>query len=267
MAVQPPTKRRKGDDARAAIIRAGVEIVTSRGPIADPLGVELTEAISRADVPRSTGYRLFADDDLTAQEAFARDLAVDMFTQDPFSNMENMEAVALEVFAQFDADLFEAGTGEQLATALRELIRRATDASMVDLRSNPVFWSYMSAYGTTGRHEGEPAPGSVAKALADGEEATEFIEWYQAMAHQFGLRLKPGWTWFQFNGTASTAVLGTALRSGLNPYVNGVMRPTGPDGELQSWSAGGVLFEGLVLTALEPNPRVVNAANLTTWLP
>lgn len=105
----------------------------------------------------------------------------------------------------------------------------------------------------------------VMKAKTAPHDSGLEIALHRDLADGFGLRLRTGWTWENFDAAMSAIRLGTAARSGIVGALEGIMRTTGPDGEPEAWSVSAAL-EGLILTAFEANPRVNNAADLQSWL-
>ncbi len=259
----------KTTDARVAILQAGIELLVSGVPVRDPLGVELSQAIAQAGVPKSTGYRLFSDPDsgVSPQLTFAGQLAAELFDNRAIIGPKELEAIAMTVMVDYPDDIAETGTPAELASLFREIIRVVGAGVVHVFRHNRVFWGYISACTAVGSAESDRrSTNPVAAALTQGDANDEFLDWYRKLWEMMGLRLKPGWDWNQFDGAVSSAAIGTAVRASFHPHLDGVMRPTGPGGELQEWSTAAVLMEGFVLASSEPNPRVRNAADLSLWL-
>jgi hypothetical protein len=45
-----------------------------------------------------------------------------------------------------------------------------------------------------------------------------------------------------------------------------IERPTGDDGQLETWTQRSLNLEGLILTCFEPDPEAEVSADLSTWL-
>lgn len=78
---------------------------------------------------------------------------------------------------------------------------------------------------------------------------------YEGMAARLGLRLRGGLTLRQFAIAAESLGEGCALRSGVDGSdMSGILRPTGPQGDLRSWTLLGVGLEALVVQFFELDP-------------
>ena len=75
------------------------------------------------------------------------------------------------------------------------------------------------------------------------------------MAARLGLRLRGGLTLRQFAIAAESLGEGCALRNGVDgPDMSGILWPTGPQGDLRSWTLFGVGLEALVVQFFELDP-------------
>ncbi len=257
-------QRRSSDEIRDTVLAAARELIREGSGIA-PLNVDLSAAITAADVPRSSGYRAFGSDERSPQDEFVERLVESVIAggvhSDPSHTLGAVNAVLDGV-----PDLFDTGSSAELATVFRELIRVVTLANIETLIEREEFRVYVSVLAMlSDRTVAETSSLTAAVKRAEAQRSA-FWTLYRDMADLFGLRLRPGWTWETFDAAVSTAGYGAALRHNVNPYVTSIVRNTGPDGAPQEWSAFGVAFEGIVLTAAEQNPRMKNGADLSIWL-
>ena len=58
----------------------------------------------------------------------------------------------------------------------------------------------------------------------------------------------------QFTVTVGALAEGCSLRQRLDPDMDGILRPTGPDGEDQEWSVFAIGLEALQRLYFEPDP-------------
>ena len=71
------------DQARAALLGAGREILSEVGVSGGVGRVSLAEAINRSGVPRPSAYRVFGDSDLEPQRSFQDELIIDITEAGP----------------------------------------------------------------------------------------------------------------------------------------------------------------------------------------
>jgi hypothetical protein len=87
----------------------------------------------------------------------------------------------------------------------------------------------------------------AALVAAYSAHALRFEEAYTGLADFFGLQLQEPLTVRQFAIAAESLAEGSALRHHVcAPDMEGILRPTGPGGELQTWTLFGVGLESLV---------------------
>jgi hypothetical protein len=96
----------------------------------------------------------------------------------------------------------------------------------------------------------------IRQALLDGYGATTDLwsELYSAMLTHVGLRPRAPLTLRQFTVSVGALVEGCALRAGAERDQAAILRPTGPDGELQEWTLFGIGLEALAFQFLEVDP-------------
>lgn len=258
--------RTSRDTAKEMLLTAGREMLAERGMGVAWIGVDLSEVIKSSGVPKSSAYRIFSAGAGTPQSNFTGELMGSLLEGGAHSDPDLTIAAAAAVLDEHP-DLFDEGSPQELALVLRELIRRVANvnaAALVDSARLRVFVTALAAASDPGPN---PKSGSVAASLMAAEQQEPpFIPLYRDFAGLFGLRLRPGWSWHMFDAVTTSSTYGQALRHRFNEHVANIVRPTGPNGENQRWTTTGITFEGAVLIALEPNPRVTNAADLSSWL-
>jgi len=91
--------------------------------------------------------------------------------------------------------------------------------------------------------------------LAGYEGATQLWEdAYAALAATLGMRPRSPLTVRQFTVAVGALAEGCSLRQRLDPNMDGIRRPTGPDGEDQEWSVFAIGLEALQRLFFEPDP-------------
>ncbi len=251
-------------EARDQLVAIGIELLSKRGLRMDPLGIELTEAIAASNVPRSSAYRAFKHETLSAQEAFAQAVSTCLISLNTHGDVTGTIEVAMEVISS-RPDLLENGTKQELAFALRQLIRRSTDANVSGLEKSPLVWLYLGTLIAVGQSD-QPMDHPLVSTLRSPDRIALMVNFYRDMLESFGLRLRSGWSYERLDAAISATMLGYGARMIVDPLLRNIMRPTGSDGEEEPWTMAAIAIEGLVLAAAEPNPRVVNAADLSSWI-
>lgn len=252
------------DRVKGALLAAGRELLEAMGPATvSGIDVKLKDAIVAANVPKTSAYRVFADDERSPQSMFSAELVRTLLTSGNHTDPEVTLHAAGEVLAAHGESI-ATGTEQELAGVLRELIRVATSVNAAQLAESLDFRIYVGVLASISGSGPQIDPSIIDTVVAMEAEDSGFVSLYQELATIFGLRLRPGWTWSSFDAGATGASYGSALREAHNPHTP-IMRPTGPNGEDQAWTIVGVLMEGLILTAVEPAPDVERSADLSSW--
>lgn len=257
--------RMTAGEARAALLQAGRDLLADRGAHADPLGIDLASAVTKSGVSRSTAYRIYGDGSDSTRVTFTRDLVASLIEDGFAAELDLLRQATSEIIERNPA-VFETGTPAELAAVLREVVRVGTAVNFDAVTTDERFWLYCASLASAGNLDPTPDDDSpLPTALREAESPGRMVGFYRDMCELFGLRLKPGWTYERLEALSITLVIGNGLRHRVNPLLVDIPRPTGPDGAEQMWTASAVMFEGLILLALEMNPRYVAAADISTW--
>ena len=102
----------------------------------------------------------------------------------------------------------------------------------------------------------------IRQALLDGYEATTglWMDVHGALAAHLGFRVRWPFDLRHFTVSVGALVEGCALRQGAERGTPPIVRPTGPDGELQEWNLFGMGLEALTMQYFEPDPGWVPPA-------
>lgn len=257
----PERKYRKAADSKAQLIAAGRELLAERGLAPGLSRVTLNDAIERSGIPRSSAYRLYSGGP-GPLESFR--LALLEAISNDHMNRENTWGPINEVIDEHKEGL-ESGDPKRLATALRQIIR-------VGVQENLNGWIESTGwYVVASSMVAASSPGAEAEAdielLRTGENhlVDSIMPIYEATAKMVGLRPRAGTSWEQFARIVSGCLDGLALRNAVDPSLNEILRPTGPNGEMQTWTAAAVVFEALLVSYAEPDPGAPASADLTGW--
>lgn len=253
------------DRVKDAVLDAGRKLLVAQGPAATSgIDVKLKDAIVAADVPKTSAYRVFSDDEHSPQSMFSSELVRSLLTSGNHTDPAVTLDAAGEVLDAHVGSLAE-GTDQDRAVVLRELVRVATSVNNAQLAESIDFRIFVVVLASCSGPGVQVDPSIIDTVIGMEAEGSGFRTFYEELASLFGLQLRPGWTWSAFDAVATGASYGSALREGHNPHTP-IMRPTGPNGEDQEWSVVGVLLEGLILTATERAADAARSADLSTWL-
>lgn len=263
-APSPHQKRRRlsHDEARAALIEAGKELLLERG-LDIGLGlVTLNAAIVESGVPRASAYRVFERDDLDPQVAFRTDLLISYILSDP---LEKRRASAQAI----TDDVLEALATDDpiaLALAMREAIRLGFAGNVVSLAEDPNWRIIGPSWAATALTDW--APEELVQAHREGDMASVryFVPLYKEVSRACGLRLRPELDWATFALLANSTAASATFYMKYHPELRSIMRPTGPNGEMRPWSHAAILVEGLAMTSFVKDPDAAASADLTSWI-
>ncbi|MEE9414841.1 MAG: hypothetical protein V3V01_06105 [Acidimicrobiales bacterium] len=261
-----PAARIGRSEAKERLLSAGRKLLADRGIGAAEMGVELADAIGESGVPKSSAYRLFSSETGTPQSNYTSELMRSLLEGGAHSDPDLGRDAALTVLAEHPG-IFDDGSPLELAMVLRELVRQVSNANSAALIDSTSLRVYVTALASSVDPGPDPSPGSVEASLKASEaQEPPFIPLYKELTELFGLRLRLGWSWQMFDAVIASSTYGNALLHPFNEHVANIVRSTGPNGDDQQWTTTGIILEGTALIALEPNPRVTNAADLSSWL-
>ncbi len=147
-------------------------------------------------------------------------------------------------------------TPEGRLRGMRDVSRVAGDVALRTLVESPSWslWVGVWVLAVTGP-ESERGR-RIRAALLDGYEATTdlWMELHGGLADYLGLRVRAPLELRQLTVSIGALIEGCALREGAERGTPPVLRPTGPDGELQEWNLFGIGLEALVFQYLELDP-------------
>lgn len=255
-----PASRRSIDETRAALIDAGCAIVSDPGFAWGFAAVSFADAIRRSGVARASAYRAFNHHAYDPQESFRCEVLLELIRRTDVDR----EAV-LGAIVSVDGAIY-GQSPEGKAAHFREIIR----VGALAMRESNVSNHLLRAVEATraGASVGGPPDESMVDAFRESLRRSRgaFVPVYRELMRAFGLRLRPG---LSLDDVANIIVslAATSVRDwSTQPETREFERPTGFRGEDTVWSINGVLLEGLILVAFEPDPDSESSADLTSWL-
>lgn len=213
--------------------------------------ISLSETIVRAGVTRSTAYRSLADDELAPQSVLHREVLNQLLTR--YSRADNSHVLSDVLHEELtrQADNLASDESARRSYALRSIIRVASNASydmVVGLPQRSILTALYGALQSSGVDDWR------LEALRTGErEITSFqAEIYLGLVEGFGFTLREPLTIEHFTSAVLSLIEGMAIRQGVNEHVETFERPTGLNGEMETWTLFAVTVEALIVGMFRP---------------
>lgn len=269
------TRRRRipAREVRERMLAAAQAMVLEMGVTVSLDDVSLEDVMRRADVPRSSVYRLwpykgdFIDDLLCY-------LAAPIWVE-PASPPSQQRALnlALEVVRANQHRLVTAA-GRRAVT--REAARRAVAQNFQDMVASSGSWLIHLALAATVNSVRNPrARARIAAALQDAERARvdSLVRFYRVLAQMLGLRVREGYRFEHLAVAGGMVVQGLMMRQiiarnaegcpppagsgqswSLDALINDPLPGPGLDGGTAEWSFAAAAYLGIFEHILEPDP-------------
>lgn len=255
------------DDVRQQLVGAASELLRERGIDLALSAVPLSDVIDAAGVSRSTAYRSLADDTVAPQEVLHRELLAQLLTRATRDRNYSraVEAVSTELDRHQEA--LASGDVRAHTRVMRALIRAGINASYYEVAGSVERSVLTASYGSLRSLRTDAPSDWRYQKLVEGERelAGLFGDLYLGLSTLFRYRLRPEYTILQFSTAVASLIEGTAMRHDVSDHLQGVKRPTGPDGELETWTVCAVAFEGLYTAFFTPEDSREPFADLTRY--
>ncbi len=147
---------------------------------------------------------------------------------------------------------------ESRRSTMREVCRISTASNTRALRQSTDWLIWIGIWAITAVGGSPDRRSRIDAALEQSYQAvTERMEGiYQAGMDFIGYRVRPGLTVRQFTIAVAALAEGCVLRDRVDSkHMNGIIRPTGPDGEEQEWSLFGLALDALSSAFFELDPE------------
>lgn len=225
------------EEVRERMLQAAQDMVLETGVSISLEEMSLEDVMRRAQVPRSSVYRLwpykgdFVDDLLCrlAEPEWAG-------TAQPVKQQRALD-VAWEVV---NANQTRLSTEEGRRSVLREAVRLAVDVSFHDMGADPAWPVYMALTSTIGSVREPRVRTKIAKSLEDFERqrVDRLVRFFGEMAEAVGFRLRDGFRLEHLVVATGSMMQGLLLRSLIVRNTQGADPGTGAEG---GWSLGQVV--------------------------
>jgi hypothetical protein len=251
-------KRLSREELRSALLEAGREIVHDEGILPASSNLTFKRAFER--VEKHTGIRLTHASVIGRVWDNMADFQADVLASIAPEGRRPEAGVAIDAIKRLLSHL-DLSTAEYRDRALREVCRVAGAASTTAITdtTNWELWITVVAMANTAS-EPEQRQRIKASLMSGYKRLAEF--WSQNFAvlmQLLGLRLRQYLTMAQFSEAVTSYVEGCALRQRTSDHVEIIMRPTGPNGELEEWTLLAMGIEALVDQFFEPDPDAAAA--------
>lgn len=253
-----------GDQAREALIIAGIELMAEAGRPGSVGQASFSEAIGRSRVPRPSAYRLFGTDQLGAQVDFENQVAIAIVTR-AAGELFELDGPELR---ELIADAIGAGAivdSDELTPRLAEAIQLIGSTILDPDRGGQSRGMYLAAMaGTLARQPDAELDEAVRRAHRHIVDRTgRFLD---DLLDAFGLRLVPAWSAELLATSIIDTVVGATLSSRLQVGDHEVDPPARAPGGTEPWTRLSLHLAALISAATEPDPRRVASAQLDAWL-
>ena len=253
MAARQP--RHKRDELRELLLQKGQAILREEGFGTGAEVLTFKRVFDRLET--DTGIRLTNASVIRRmwenQADFQADVLVEIAKDENEDEFNRTVGAVEPVLATVDRS-----TPETRYLALRELCRVGGAANVEAVRQSSYWPLSIAVWALTAFDEEQAYRKRIEVALAAGYDAftDRIADVYAAMAAFLGFRLREQFTLHQFAVAVDALGQGCGLRDRVDPSkMEGIVRATGPDGEMQEWTLFAVAFEGLVRQFFEVDPN------------
>ena len=246
--------RRTKEDLRALLLDAAQTILREEGLGVGTDGLTFKRVFDR--VEQDTGLRLTNASVIRRvwenQADYQTDVLLDILSAD--DNTEEFNSTFGEIIPLMAG--FDLSTPARRWAALREVCRIGGRANIQALRASNTWSLWIGIWALATAGEVNEHKRRIQRALLDGYEsiAQLYLQTYTALAEFLGVRLQEGLTMRQMTVSVGALAEGCALRNRVDSDMDGIMLPTGPDGEVQEWTLFGLGLEALAMRYLEIDP-------------
>jgi AcrR family transcriptional regulator len=225
--------RRTGEQTKALLLRAGMQMLLERGMSAGVQHIRLQDVLRRTGLTTGAAYRLWAD-----QSDYHRDLAVAMMRMRVVGPADTMQAAIV--------DLIESGaSGEDVINAAALAHVRTANLDMSDPTDLLDAQSFLIALALRTTADTWPEL-TEASHERHRESVAAFSELYRRLMDAYGMRMREGLTLEDFSEALAAIAEGFAIRA-----LEGLEHPTyrldGADGlPTGEWTLLGLSVRALV---------------------
>jgi hypothetical protein len=191
------------------------------------------------------------------QADYQTDVLVSVAQQEGLGELDETFSAMVPLFSTLDLSTVEARE-----RSLRELCRVGGAANILALLESPnwslwiAVWALATAESLRPDEQRAENLARIRRALLAGYQGVTQLweDAYAALAASLGIRVRAPLTVRQFTLAVGALAEGCSLRQRLDPEMDGILRPTGTDGEDQEWSVFAIGLEALQRLFFEPDP-------------
>jgi AcrR family transcriptional regulator len=272
----PRRRRIPAAEVRERMLRAAQDIVLETGGVTISLeDVSLEDVMRRAQVPRSSVYRLWPYKGDFVDDLLCRLAEPGWVDSAQAVNQQRALDVAREVIAANKPLL---ATDEGRRAVMREAARRAVIVSLQDMSADPAWPVFLALNSTVGSVRDPGARARIASALEAFEKARvdSMVRFFEEIIGVIGLRVREGYRLEHLSVAAGAMMQGLLMRKltvrntdsavhrpgasgdwSLDEVVNGPLPGPGLGGERAQWSLVALAYLGIMEVFLEVDTDVV----------
>ncbi len=226
------------------MIDRGLEILATEGIEVGVPHLSIERVVRDLDLPRSSAYRPWVDDEMTPQECFRRQVLLSAIRGDASAGEKARMEAELAAHIPLPAEP---------APADPDRVRVAAAAAYAALKSSPGWRHHLVVLTIAGRTARTDPELLEAAREAERRTIARYSELYHAYAVHHGLRLRPGITIEHFTTLLGSLFAGLELRDGLNENLE-IDLPDS-DGTIRRHPLFVVGLEALMSRCFEPDPQ------------
>jgi len=241
------------DELRSLLLDAGRAILLDHGLQTEANSLTFKAALDR--VAADTGLR-FSNASIIGriwkdQREFRLEVLTSFASIDFRSEIDAVVAAISPVLA--DSDL---STEASRAIAIREVCRVGGARHVEALRDSPTFALWIGIWSIAASSDSSTERLVLHQALVDEYEAinSHFESAFEGLMDLLMVRVRKPLTVRQFADAVGALVEGCSLRDRVTEGMTSIMRPTGPNGQMQEWTTFSIGLVALANEFFEPVP-------------
>ena len=240
-------------ELRSLLLGAGRAILLDRGLETQASSVTFKAALDR--VAADTGLR-FSNASIIGriwkdQREFRLEVLNSFASIDYRSEIDSVVAAIAPVLAESDLS-----TEASRSAALREVCRVGGATHVMALRDSSTFALWIGIWSIAASSDSSAEQRDLHEALTDGYEVINhhFENAFGELMDILKVQVRKPLTVRQFADAVGALVEGCSLRDRVTDGMANIMRPTGPDGQMQEWTSFSIGLVALATEFFEPIP-------------
>ncbi len=243
-------QRRSREETRARMLEVGILVVRDKGFGA----LSFKNVFERLE--KEHGIRLTNASVIGRIWKNLAEYRADLLVAIALEENETEVERTFDAVAPFIAEL-DRSTPAAREAAMRELCRLGGAANLEIMRQSDNWPLWINAWDAVNSNDELGYRERIRTALVTGYNAfnDRIEDVYRTVADLLGFRLRDSLTLRQFTIAVDAVGQGCGLRDRFDAsHMSGILRPTGPAGEIQEWTLFGIAMDGLVKQFFELDP-------------